>query len=836
MKDEFMRVIILSLFLLSINAFSQTGFISGRVSDSGTNEPLPGVNIVIIEQENTGGATNTGGDFIIKVPVGSYSVKASLIGYATVIKTDVIVKTGQVSWLPVQLSETSLELSEISVKADYFDRALMENNLSTIVLGAEEVKRSPGSLQDFQRILQSLAGVSFSKDKTNELLVRGGSPDENLTVLDNIEIHSTNHYPNEINSGGPINMINVDMIQDISFSTGGFISKYGDKLSSVINISTREGNRLQPFKVKINLLNTGIGTIMEGAINQGQGSWIVSIRKSYADLIKDVIGLSSAPEYYDIQFKLAYEISPKHKIICSGIYGNDRLFDEGESDNTDIQLAGKTDSVSLYKEDINQFQYAIGTTLRSIWSGSLFSLLTIYYSRYSYNNSETELFTARNYNTGGEVYHSELLKSRLEYAANNSIGSLGIKCEYIWNLTKDNQLEFGALVKTDEFMRSSYTCGDSTRYDILENGWDTPDDKYILQVPSTAEYQEGLFKNQKSYAFLNDRISLSDDRLILNLGLRYDYFSYNNKGNFSPRFSITYCLSAGLNNVNFAYGDYYQTQNYPTYMDRYKSEINRYLNNTHARHFVLGYNHILDEGLMLTLEGYLKKYYDIPVREDFIHYNDRTFRSEKIINMGRQSIYGIDFLIQQKMVKNYYGTISYSRMWSKVNDPRIGMEGNTYPSDYDYPHIFSIVFGRRFSSLREKLNNAPFYIKYPSYLLPFSNDMEISARWRFASGRAYTPQIFITTEQFYEGGSRWSRGNWISSDKKNSERYADYHRLDLSFSSRYNFENWSLTVYLSVENIYNRKNVASYHYNSDGSRETKFQYSIFPVVGIDVEL
>jgi outer membrane receptor protein involved in Fe transport len=264
--------------------------------------------------------------------------------------------------------------------------------------------------------------------------------------------------------------------------------------------------------------------------------------------------------------------------------------------------------------------------------------------------------------------------------------------------------------------------------------------------------------------------------------------------------------------------------------------INKYLKNTHARHFVLGYNHILDEGLKLTLEGYLKKYYDIPVREDFIHYTDRTFRSEKYINTGRQSIYGIDFLIQQKMVKNFYGTISYSRMWSKEDDPRLGKEGNSYPSDYDYPHIFTIVFGRRFASLRDKLDHAPFYIKYPGYLLPFSNDMEISARWRFASGRAFTKKTFITTEQFYEGETRWSSGNWISSNEINSERYPAYHRLDLSFSSRYNFESWSLTVYLSVENIYNRKNVASYHYNSDGSRETNFQYSLLPVIGIEVEL
>lgn len=830
------KYLFVALILFPVSLFPQPGFITGKITESGTNEPLVGVNIVVNELKNTGTVSSIEGDFLIKVPVGSYSVKASLIGYTTTIKTDVIVKTGKEARLKIQLSEGSLQLGEVSIKADYFDRSVMENSLSTISLGVEEVKRSPGSLQDFQRILQSLAGVSFSKDKTNELLVRGGSPEENLTVLDNMEIHSTNHFPNERNSGGPINMINVDLIEDIRFATGGFISKYGDKLSSVMNITTREGSRIKPFKANLNLSIAGLGAIAEGALDEGRGSWIVSLRKSYIDLIKGPVGLSSVPEYYDIQFKLAYDISKKHKLTLSGIYGNDKNFTEGESENTNISLAGGMDSVSLFVEDIKQYQYAAGSTLRSIWSKNLFSLLTLYYSSYNFNNSETEQFTARSYDSHGDVFQSFILKNKLDYEDKSRIGSLGLKCEFVWSTAKTNELSFGAALKSDDFRRDVYICGDSSRYDMLSDGWNTPDDIYIRRTASNASYQIGLFENQKSYAFLNDRISMLEGSLIFNLGLRYDYFSYSKKRNLSPRVSATWNLFPGLSDLNFAYGEYYQTQSYPTYTDRYRSEVNRYLNNTHARHFVMGYNQILDEGLKLTIEGYLKKYYDIPVREDFIHSNDRTFRSEKYLNAGHQAIYGIDLLIQQKLVKDFYGTLSYSRMWSKMDDPRIGKEGQSYSSDYEYPHIFTIVLGRRFSSLRDYLDRTPFYIKYPSYLLPFSNDMEISARWRYASGRVYTPRTFVTTEQFFEGDSRWSRGSWVSGDERNSERYPDYHRLDISFSSRYNFTSWGLSIYLSIENLYNRKNVASYQYNSDGTRETSTQYSLLPVVGVEVEL
>jgi hypothetical protein len=690
--------------------FTQTGFISGNVSDSRTNEPLPGVNIIVNELVNTGCTSNELGNFFIKVPVGSYSIKVSLIGYTTIIKTDVIVKTGKDVRLNFLLSEASLQLHEISVRADYFDKSIMENNLSTVILGIEEVKRSPGSIQDFQRVLQSLAGVSFSKDKTNELLVRGGSPSENLTVLDNMEIHSTNHFPNERNSGGPINMINVDLISDIRFSTGGFISKYGDKLSSVMNVATREGSTAKPFKVNFNISNAGVGTIMEGGINHGRGSWICSLRKSYIDLLKGPIGLTSVPEYYDFQFKAAYNILQNHKIIFSGIYGNDKLFSEGDPENTNILLAGKKDSVSLFVDDIKQYQYAAGISLKSLWSKDFCSLLTLYCTGYNFNNSEIEQFTARKYDSDGTVFGSEILKNKFQYKEKNNIRSLGLKDELIWNISKSNELEFGASVKTDEFNRDLYTCGDSSRYDILANGWDTPDDIYVFQASSNINYQIKFFNNIKTYAFINNKISSPDNRLIVNLGLRYDYFSYSKKGNVSPRFSITYSLAAGICDLNFAYGEYYQSQSYDLYEDRYKSQINKYLRNTHARHFVLGYNHIMDEGLKLTIEGYVKKYFDIPVKESFIHYNDRTFRSEKYINTGRQLSYGIDFLIQQKLVKNYYGTLSYTRMWSRMYDPRIGMEGKSYPSDYEYPHIFTLIVGRRFSSLREKLNKAPFYI------------------------------------------------------------------------------------------------------------------------------
>lgn len=243
----------------------------------------------------------------------------------------------------------------------------------------------------------------------------------------------------------------------------------------------------------------------------------------------------------------------------------------------------------------------------------------------------------------------------------------------------------------------------------------------------------------------------------------------------------------------------------------------------------------MGEGLKLNLEGYYKKYSDLPVREEFVRFDDRTVRSDKILNIGERDVYGIDFLLQQKLVKDFYGTLAFSRMWSEVKDPRIGYSGNTYNSDYDFPYVVTMIIGKRFKNLRSDLNEMPFFIKYPTMILPFSDDMEISLRWRFASGRPYTPREYVNHEQHRTGGENWSDGSWISTSAINSERYPDYHRLDLGFNSRYNFDGWNLVVFLSIQNLYNRKNIAAYVYNSDGTIDNVYQFSILPVAGIEVE-
>jgi len=824
--------ILLLAFLVTSTSFAQTGLLTGKVIDASTKEALIGANILVTELENIGAATDIEGNFKINIPVGSYSIRVSLIGFTSVVRTDIIIKTKGEEYVEIQLSPTSLKIDEVTVTADYFDKAVIENNLSTLALGAEEVRRSPGAMGDFQRILQGMAGVSFSNDQTNELLVRGGSPNENLTIFDNMELHSTNHYPNEFNSGGPINMVNTELIQEVQFSTGGFISKFGDKMSSSMSIKTRDGTTTRPLGGKGQISMAGAGAILEGSINNGRGSWLVSARMSYIDLIANSFGLTAIPIYHDAQFKFMYNLSSKHKLSWSGIYGNDKIKFDGVPDNTYEEKANQTDSVDTQIIDVKQKQWASGITLNSVWSNSLYSAITVYANNYHNEVDFGYNYTERQFDGAGNIKDSQVLNTRYTFSNVSDNLEAAIRAQFGWSISKTNRVEFGGQLKFGGYEQTAFIDADTVRYDTNNDG---THETVITQPAAILNTNLDLIDQNKSYLFVNDRLKLFSDRLILNIGARYDIFTYSNAANFSPRVSVSYYLIPLITNVNFAYGDYYQTHSYPIYGDKYQTNENQFLKNSHSRHFVFGIEHIWDEGLKMTVEGFHKEYSDIPVNESFVHQNDPTFRSEKRLNMGEQTAYGIDFMLQQKLVKDLYGTLSFSRTWTKVEDPRIGMNGSTYVSDYDFPYVFNIIIGKRFSDARKALNKLPAILKYASYILPVSDDMEFSVKWRYASGKPYTEMVYSTREQHRVGGVTWTDGAWQISDNINGMRYPDYHRLDFGFNTRFNFQTWNLVLNLSFQNVYNQQNIAMYQHNSDGTIDIVYQFSVMPILGLDIE-
>ncbi len=826
------------------NDDNRFGSISGQLIDGTTQQPLVGVNIVIVEQPTIGSITDESGHFTIKqIAVGEYSVRASLLGYKSAVLTNIVVSTGRSIKIKIRMFEEAVEVGEVVVKADYFSSEGSISPISTIGLNSAEVKRSPGSALDMQRIVQNLPSVANSNDQSNELIVRGGAPDENLTVMDHIEIPTTNHYPNQFNSGGPINMVNVDLIEDIRFSTGGFPANFGDKLSSVMDISLREGDKDRVIAGEASAHFAGVGTVLEGGFAEGKGTWIFSARQSFLEFIDRITGISALgitaiPKYYDLQGKATYELSPTQKLIFNGIFGDDNIFLNGKPDATNEQKKFMKDSTGVENVDVHSKQYAVGATLRSLYGAEGYSLFSVYLLGNRYDVNVTEDFMYREYDGGGKVTAFQKLLSRPTYTNDATERLLGAKYDLLYRLFDNHELSVGGqALTTEKFVNNVFFNSDTIRFDLDRNGtWDvqsTFDNGRIHRILGFGEeFKIGGYVSDKIFFFR---------KLSVTAGLRYDYFTYSKKGNISPRLSISYELYPPTTKLNAAYGEYYQTLPFPLYGDNLGGRKNRNLDNAHARHVVVGIEHVLDEGLKATVEGYYKEYDKLPFDEKFIKSADNTFRSDKRFSIGKRRSKGIEFFIQQKQVEDFYGTFSLSYSSTTTNDPRENLAGfppinvGEYPSDYDFPFLLTLVAGKIVKNVRATLDDAPFFIKYPAYLLPMSDDMEFSFRFRYSSGRPYTPRVFTTFIQRREGSITWSRGMWENGAQINSTRYPDYHRLDMQWLSRWHNEGYNIVMIVALQNVYNRANVAGYQYVTDGTRNTIYQFAFFPVAGVSVE-
>jgi len=830
---------LLILFPMTLSAEVRKGDITGIVTDSRMSEPIPDVHVVVQQKAGIGASTDAHGFFTIRrIEVGTYSLQVSAVGYVSHVITNVVVTTGRATPIAVKLDETAIQMGEVTVQADYFSRSQQMSAVSANVIDRSEVLRSPGGVQDVQRVLQNLPGVASSTDNINELIVRGGAAFENLTVMDNMEIPSINHYSNQFNSAGPINMVNPDMIEDVQFSAGGFPARYGDKSSSVMNLTVREGNRNVGFSSKTGFNMAGVGTLVEGGFDDGRGSYILSARNSLLQLIDKLVGLSSlsltaVPKYWDTQAKVMYDITGSQKLMLNFLYGDSRINIEGDPRKQDSQRKGIVDSSSIENVFPITKQYAAGLTLKSLWGKDAFSLLTVYSSGTQTDVKTREDFARRVRGPNGEVLDYSILNSRDVFSNVATEEFLGLKADVEVQMNPQHNLSAGVQMRTSQKWKNDvFVEGDTSRFDLDRNG--TFETGPVV-IPAYDFHQKLAFGYANMYyLYLSDEYKIIP-RFSLVLGGRYDHFTYSGKGVFSPRASISYEIVPQRTTLSLASGVYYQTQPFPYYSDRREIGYNRTLGDMRALHYVLGLENILGPGLKMSVETYYKKYDQVAVSTDFVYSAIDTFWSDRMLTIGDRYSYGVEFFLEQKQVKDVFGTVSVSLSRTREKDPRIPQKVDTYPSDYDYPVIVTLIGGEVVKGVRQWLDEAPFYLKYPSYIFPLSNEMEISFKYRYQTGRPHTPMQYVLWKQNREGGVKWSHGAWIDTGDYNAERYPDYNRLDLQWISRFYLDTWNINAYVAIQNVLNTKNVFYEDYRSDGTKETVYQFAFFPVVGVEVE-
>ena len=288
-------------FLLSFNTnFAQTGTIQGKVFDPINNEGIPFVNVVI-QGTTTGTTTNIDGGYeITNLEPDLYNIEASFVGYKSKIVYEIQVFNSKPAEVDIPLEPAAEELAEVVVKADPFVQR-EESPLSLQSIGVNEIQRNPGGNRDISKAIQSLPGVASSVSFRNDIIIRGGGPNENRFYIDGIEVPNINHFATQGSTGGPVGLLNVNFIKNVDFYTGAFPANRGNALSSVMEIQQREG-RTDRLGFNFTLGSSDVGLTAEGPLGK-KGTFIASFRRSYLQLLFEALELPFLPTYNDFQFK-----------------------------------------------------------------------------------------------------------------------------------------------------------------------------------------------------------------------------------------------------------------------------------------------------------------------------------------------------------------------------------------------------------------------------------------------------------------------------------------------------------------------------------------------------
>ncbi|MCD4795678.1 MAG: carboxypeptidase-like regulatory domain-containing protein, partial [Candidatus Cloacimonetes bacterium] len=509
-------IFVLAMMLLTHLAYpieAKTGRLAGRITDENTQKPIENVTVAVDGEAN--GMCNKKGEYILKdIPIGSHQISYRRIGYKTRTKINVFIKPNQTTIINIEMKPQAITIEGISVKEEVFFRETPDAPVSSKTLDIEEIKSQPSGVYDIQRAIQALPSVVGATDQQNEIIVRGGNYGENLFVLDNIELENPNHFAWPGTGGGPISMITPEFVEEIDFYAGAFPSRYGDKASSVLDITTRNGNE-NNFEAKFDVGMSGYGGDIEGPLFS-KGSYLLSYHRSFMSLLSESIGLTAVPYYQSVLGKQVINFSPFTKLTINQLWGSDKITLLHESSGYS-HGAGETDIYS------NSGQYMFGATLKSIYNGS-YSLLTL-----SHNHQwwEQDLYEAdtKSAETRERYYHAYDDYNALKYSQtfpNTFMGKFeaGVSVKY-------DEIDFDMYGRPDTLYVYDTTVEEIVIIDTLKDQFGNP--RYLgssepAKSDTTASKLGGYLQWENHFG-----------KFTLNTGIRYDYFSYIEKGTISPR-------------------------------------------------------------------------------------------------------------------------------------------------------------------------------------------------------------------------------------------------------------------------------------------------------------
>jgi hypothetical protein len=774
-------MLVLSAQLASAQDTAGVGMIRGTVTTA-AGRPAVDVGICIASLSRCLVTDDRGAFAFADLRPARYEVEIVAAGRAPLV-SPVSVRAGLDVVLEVALpSPTTIE-ETITVSAPAFV-ASDEIKTSGFLASGAEVAQNAGGLQDVARFVQTLPGVAIGTDDfRNDLIVRGGSPLENLYIVDNVEIPNINTFANFSSAGGTVSMIDAALVQDVTFLTGGFPSVYGTRTSSVLQVALREGNR-QRTAGRVTFGFAGAGGVVEGPLGGRRGSFIVSARRSVLDLVTDDTGIGGVPVLYTVNAKALFDVTARDRVWLLNVSGFDRIR-LGATESSDL-----TSELSNLDIAYRGRRHATGLNWQRTFGANGVGLLGVTYARAAVQQRVGDLVRA-GLPAPGTSLDDQLTNAQEVFRESSGESDLTLKYDLTAYAGAFGKLQLGGYAR-----RTTIDYDAASPYGNEGPFFVEPaSNPFALQ-----ERRDAI--NGGGYAQLSRRIA---SRWGVTAGLRADRFGYLPATRVVPRFGASFDLTRTVS-ARLSAGRFTQ-QPFLVFVTAFPA--NRQLEPITADHVVGGFSITTDARTRITVEGYYKRYADYPVSTDvpplsLANVGD-TFAVREVLfpmlSKGRGEAYGVELFAERKpdTASSWYGQANLA--WSRSRYS--GLDGVLRPSSFDYPVVANALGTYR-----------------------LSRNWDASTRLAFLAGRPYTP---IDTALSTAG-----RRAIYQLDRVNALRAPAYFRVDLRIDRRWTVNGLPVSLFAGMQNLTNRKNVSGYGWDRRGaSVRTLEQLGLFPIAGLD---
>lgn len=781
------------LFFVFISAYgAQTYSVKGVVTSHATGEGLPFVSVGIWNTPMGTMTDSLGNYFIGNLSPGMYRIQVSSVGYKTYVSPEFRISSYDYT-LDIALEESQVALREVSVVAAPF-RSSIESPIAMRVIGVQEIEKSPGANRDISKVVNSFPGVASAVGNgyRNDLMIRGGGPSENKFFLDGVEIPNINHFSTQGASGGPVGIIDADLIREVNFYTGAFPVSRGNALSSVFDFKLLDGTP-DKYTFKGTVGASELALTSKGHIGN-KTTYIVSVRQSYLQLLFSLLDMPFLPRYTDAQFKVKTRFSQEHELMVLGLGAIDDMKLNTETDPEDESKQ----YLLNYLPTIKQNTYTLGTV----------------YKHYSGNHTQTVVLSRSFMNNSNIKY-----RDNDESSTNNL--TLRLKSDEI-----ENHLRFENRSLVGLF---DLTAGFNVDYAVYRNN---TFQRAFTDIPKEIRYKTdlGLFKWG---IFVTSGYKSADDRFSASFGFRLDACNYSSLTNnpfkqFSPRLSLSYNLIGNFF-LNGSIGRFYQL---PAYTTMGYQEDNVLINKSRLKYVcsdqaVVGVEYYINKWARLTVEGFYKKYTHSPLSlRDSIPLACKgtdygVSGNEAASSTARGRAYGLEVMLRWFGMGRFTALASYTWYRSQFEDPATGIY---IPSAWDYRHLFTLS---------------------GTYKLP--KNWDIGLKFRLMGGAPYTPYDEYTSSLVpaWDATAR----PYYDYDRYNTGRLKTFYEADIRVDKSFYFKGVMLGFYVDLQNVLNFKydnppvliSTGEKYVDNDGTERYRMKYIaqqsgvILPTLGITVE-